>query len=154
MKIFLLAVCIAAAPVVLTPAFAAGEDSFKPAVTEDADYKAGKAAIEKEDWKKAISAMESVSRKYRDEAAAYNWLGYAYRKSGDLNRAFQNYNYALRLDPKHRGAHEYIGEAYLLKKDTANAEKHLKILEGLCGKTCEEYQDLEKAIVAFKAKGS
>ncbi len=154
MKAFLLAACLATVPAALTPAFGAGEDSFKPAVTEDADYKAGKAAIEKEDWKKAISAMESVSRKYRDEAAAYNWLGYAYRKSGDLNRAFQNYNYALRLDPKHRGAHEYIGEAYLMKKDVTSAEKHLKALEGLCGKTCEEYQDLDKAIAAFKAKGS
>ncbi|MFM9883148.1 MAG: tetratricopeptide repeat protein [Burkholderiales bacterium] len=154
MKTLLLAVCIAVAPIALTPAFGAGEDAFKPAVTEDADYKRGKAALDKEDWKAAISAMSNAARKYRDEAAVFNWLGYAYRKSGDLDRAFQNYNMALRLDPKHRGAHEYIGEAYLLKKDVASAEKHLKTLEGLCSKTCEEYQDLEKAIVAFKAKGS
>ncbi len=152
MKAFLLAVCIAM--VAVAPAYAAGDDPFKSPVTDDADYKAGRAAIEKKDWKRAISAMENAARKYRDEAAVYNWLGYAYRNSGDLDRAFRNYNQALRLDPKHLGAHEYIGEAYLMKKDVGNAEKHLKTLESLCGnKTCEEYQDLEKAIVAYKAKG-
>lgn len=114
MRSILLAECLAAA--VATPAMAAGDDPFKPAVTNDADYKAGRAAIEKKDWKRAITAVETASRKYRDEAAIYNWLGYAYRNDGDLDRAFRNYNFALRLDPKHLGAHEYIGEAYLMKK--------------------------------------
>jgi Flp pilus assembly protein TadD len=152
MKTLLLAICLAV-PIAI-PAFAAGDDPAKPALTDDVDYKAGKAAIDKKDWKRAITSMESASRKYRDEAAIYNWLGYAYRNAGDLDRAFRNYNFALRLDPRHLGAHEYIGEAYLMKKDLANAEKHLKTLEGLCAKKCEEYQDLDKAIVAFKAKGS
>ena len=152
MKSILLAVCLAGA--LVAPAMAAGDDPFKAPVTDDADYKTGRAAIDSKDWKRAIAAMENASRKYRDEAAVYNWLGYAYRNTGDLDRAFRNYNFALRLDPKHLGAHEYIGEAYLMRKDVANAEKHLKTLESLCGKKCEEYQDLEKAIVAFKAKGS
>jgi Flp pilus assembly protein TadD len=79
-------------------------------------------------------------------------LGYSYRKSGDLDYAFRHYNTALRLEPSHRGAHEYIGEAYLMKNDVAGAEKHLKELERLCQKACEEYADLAKSIAEYKAK--
>jgi len=32
---------------------------------------------------------------------------------GDLEQAFRHYHEAVRLNPEHRGAHEYIGEAYL-----------------------------------------
>jgi hypothetical protein len=49
--------------------------------------------------------------------------------------------------------HEYIGEAYLMEKNPAEAEKHLAELEKICGnKTCEEYADLSKAIADYKQK--
>ena len=154
MKQLFTAFVLSAAVFAAAPVFAAGEEPFKPAVSEDADFKAGRAAIEAQDWKKAIAALERSARKYNDEPAVHNWLGYSWRKSGNLDRAFRHYNTALRLDPNHRGANEYIGEAYLLKKDVANAEKHLKALERICsGRACEEYQDLEKSIAEFKAKG-
>jgi tetratricopeptide (TPR) repeat protein len=73
-------------------------------------------------------------------------LGYANRKSGNLDLAFKHYNEALRLDPKHRGAHEYIGEAYLMKGDVAKAKDHLAALDRICFFGCEEYSDLKKAI--------
>lgn len=34
--------------------------------------------------------------------------------SGQLDLAFKHYQRALQLDPRHLGAHEYIGEAYLM----------------------------------------
>ena len=59
----------------------------------------------------------------------------------------------MSINPKHRGAHEYIGEAYLMDKKPAEAEQHLSQLEALCGnKTCEEYADLAKSIADYKAK--
>ena len=64
--------------------------------------------------------------------------------------AFKHYGEALRLDPKHRGAHEYIGEAYLIIGDKAKAQEHLTALERICGKGCEEYQDLARAIAQAK----
>jgi len=82
-------------------------------------------------------------------------LAYSYRKQArpDLPKAFEHYNIALKLDPKHRGAHEYIGEAYLMDKKPAEAEQHLAELEKICGnKTCEEYADLARAIADYKAK--
>jgi hypothetical protein len=60
---------------------------------------------------------------------------------------------ALKINPNHKGAHEYIGEAYLLQGKGAEAEMHLVKLEQICGgRGCEEYQDLAKSISEWKAK--
>jgi Flp pilus assembly protein TadD len=131
-------------------ASAAGTDAFASPATDDADYKTGRAAIEAKNWKVAITSFNRAAGKFRDNPDIFNWLGYAHRKSGELDAAFRHYNTALRLDPKHLGAHEYIGEAYLMKRDLASAQKHLTALERLCNKACEEYQDLAKSIAEFK----
>ena len=89
----------------------------------------------------------------RFNADAHNWLGYAYRNSGDMKRAFAEYEEALRLDPGHKGAHEYVGEAYVIAKDLPKAREHLAALEKLCGRTCPEYKDLEEAIDKAKVGG-
>jgi Flp pilus assembly protein TadD len=133
-------------------AHADGSESFKPSAKDDADWKAGKAAIDTQNWKVAAESFNRAARKFSDNPDIYNWLGYSQRKAGDLESAFKNYNTALRLDPSHRGAHEYIGEAYLMKGDLAQAEKHLQALDRLCQKSCEEYQDLAKSIAEFKTK--
>ena len=45
---------------------------------------------------------------------------------------------------------KFVGQAYLLQKNKPKAEEHLAALEKICGKKCEEYEDLEKALVAYK----
>ncbi|MCY7317839.1 MAG: hypothetical protein LH617_03760 [Ramlibacter sp.] len=85
----------------------------------------------------------------------HNLLGYSYRKRAtpDLANAFEHYNTALRIQPRHKGAHEDIGEAYLMDRKPAEAEKHLAELERICGnRTCEEYADLAKSIADDKAR--
>lgn len=114
---------------------------------------AGREAVKAKDWDKAIAQFKAASLQEPKNADAYNMLAYSYRKQAkpDLPKAFENYNLALQLDPKHKGAHEYIGEAYLMDKNPAEAEKHLALLAIICGnKTCEEYEDLQKAITAYK----
>ena len=54
------------------------------------------------------------------------------------------------LEPNHRGAHEYVGIAHLKVKNLDKAKEHLARLETICGKTCEEYEDLAKAVAAYK----
>ena len=105
-------------------------------------------AIRSKEWVVAIEHFRSVVRNEPDNADAHNWLAYAYRNGGNLPLAFEHYRIALKLDPSHRGAHEYIGEAYLAAGDKARAREHLAILERLCGRTCEEYRDLARAIAA------
>lgn len=131
--------------------YAAGDMSVSgPAADPDAE--AGRAAIQRQDWPASIAAFTRVAEKDPKNANAHNWLGYAYRKSGQLDLAFKHYDEALRLDPRHRGAHEYIGEAYLMKGDVAKAKEHLARLDKLCFFGCEEYTDLKKAIEAHEKK--
>ena len=111
--------------------------------------------IELQDFRRAERELAAALRDQPDNADAHNLLGYAYRKrpSPDLGKAFEHYQAALRLDPQHKGAHEYIGEAYLLDRKPDQAEKHLAQLEQICGnRSCEEYQDLAKAIAAYKSR--
>jgi tetratricopeptide (TPR) repeat protein len=112
----------------------------------DPSYQAGVAAIEKQDWQRAIKMFENSLRWDRFNADAHNWLGYAYRNAGNMDRAFQEYEMALKLDPAHIGAHEYVGEAYVIAKDLPKAKVHLAALEKLCGRSCPQYRELQEAI--------
>jgi Tfp pilus assembly protein PilF len=112
-------------------------------------------AIDAKDWSKAMFELNQAAQEEPRNADVHNLLGYTYRKRAtpDLGKAFEHYKTALSLNPKHKGAHEYIGEAYLSDKKPAEAEKHLAQLEAICGnKTCEEYVDLAKAVADYKAK--
>src|ERR1051325_35684 len=83
-----------------------------------------------------------------------NDLGYAYRKTGRMDLAFKHYERALQLNPRHRGAHEYAGEAYLLVDDLPKAEEHLRALEAICLLPCEEYDDLKKAVTEYRSRAA
>jgi len=90
--------------------------------------------------------------RFPDDADLQNDLGYAYRNLGQFEPAFRHYKRALALDPRHRGAHEYIGEAYLLVDDLPGAERHLAALGEICLLPCEQQDDLRKAVAAYKAR--
>jgi DNA-binding SARP family transcriptional activator len=78
---------------------------------------------------------------------------YSTRKGAnpDMTLVFKHYEEALRIDPKHRDAHEYIGEAYLMVNQPAKAKEHLAVLDKLCFLPCEEYTDLKKAVAQYEA---
>jgi len=129
-----------------------GTDSGPPSsAPADPDYDRGKQALEDKNWKLAIESFGKVASRDPRDANAQNYLGFAWRKSGNMDMAFKHYNEALRIDPGHKGAHEYIGEAYLMVNKVAKAEEHLARLDKLCLFSCEEYRDLKKAIEAYKA---
>ncbi|MEQ1769395.1 MAG: tetratricopeptide repeat protein [Devosia sp.] len=97
-------------------------------------------------WSDAIATLKLIIADNSSNADAYNLLGYAYRNSGDLKHAQQAYTRALKLDPKHTGALEYQGVLYVMLGEMAKANANLDKIKGICGTTCEEYQDLAKAI--------
>jgi len=130
-----------------------GGDSV-PAAPEDPNYAAGRQAVEAKNWQVALDAFSKVVAKDPRDANAHNYLGYTYRRSGNLDQAFKHYEEALRLDPRHRGAHEYAGEAYLMTGNLAKAEEHLKALDSICIFSCEEYRDLKKAVAEYKQKNA
>ena len=120
----------------------------------DPDYAAGKAAIAAKDWTTAIRLLSSAALRDTRNADIENYLGYAYRQSGQLPVAFTHYEHALQLNPRHRGAHEYIGEAYLMTNNLGKAEEHLAALERICLIPCEEYEDLKKAVADYRARAA
>ena len=120
----------------------------------DPDFATGRAAIEAKDWQGAIRALSSAALRDTRNADIQNSLGYAYRHTGQMDLAFKHYERALQLDPRHRGAHEYVGEAYLMVNDLAKAEAHLSALEKICLIPCEEYDDLKKAIAEYRRKAA
>ncbi len=120
---------------------------------EDPQYTAAVKAIKAGEYAKAIPLLEGVTARDGKNADAYNWLGYATRKNGNPGAAIAIYQQALAIDPKHRGAHEYIGEAYLMLDDLPKAKEHLKSLNSLCFITCEELRDLRRAVEAYEKSG-
>jgi Flp pilus assembly protein TadD len=124
-----------------------------PQAAADPEYAAGKLAIEARDWNAAIKSFSAAALRAPKNPDIQNYLGYANRNAGKLDAAFKHYQLALELDPKHRGAHEYIGEAYLMAKNLAKAEEHLAALESLCRLPCEEHADLKAKVAAYKKSG-
>jgi tetratricopeptide (TPR) repeat protein len=111
-------------------------------------------AIEAKQYDKAIKLLQSyLSRAKDSDAYAENWIAYSYRKSGQIDQAFLHYDKALKIDPQHRGAHSYLGEAYLLAGNLPKAEEHLKVLDKLCFLPCDEYTALKKSVDYYKQNG-
>ncbi len=139
-------------------AFAAGGGDTptrgEAAAPEDPVIEAARAAIAKKDWAGAQKGLMDALMRNPQSADYHNLYAYTTRKgpNPDMNVVFKHYNEALRIDPKHRNAHEYIGEAYLLVNNPAKAKEHLATLDRLCFFGCEEYTDLKKAVAEYEAR--
>jgi Flp pilus assembly protein TadD len=145
----LLMVCAALWP---TAPFAVYNEPGEAAPAGDADFDAGLRAVNAQQWTQAVRHLETAARRHPRSADVFNLLGFAHRKLGDLPASFRHYHRALELDPGHRGAHEYIGEAWLMQGDVARARQHLRELEYLCKADCAEYRELAQAIREHEAR--
>jgi len=111
-------------------------------------------ATERKDWAAAAAILRDALAKAPDNADYHNLYAYTVRKGAnpDMDLVFKHYNEALRLNAKHRDAHEYIGEAYLMVGNLGKAKEHLAQLDKLCFFPCAQYTDLKKAVAAYEAK--
>lgn len=142
---------LAALGLVMVPAAMANMGAEEANESIDPDYVAGKKALESQDWKKAIELLSKAMKTVSNNSEAHNLLGYAYRKTGNFEASFAQYDQALKLDPANRHAHEYMGEAYLLTNNLPKAEQHLAELQRLCSPIpCEEYKELKLAVDAYR----
>jgi Flp pilus assembly protein TadD len=115
----------------------------------DPDFAAGKRAIVAGDWNGAINALTSAGLRDARNADIQNYLGYAYRRQRQVDSAMRHYQQALMLNPRHRSAHEHLGEAYLVQGELTKAKEHLTALERICLIPCDEYHDLRRAIAKY-----
>ena len=133
------------------PAAAADDPARAP---DDPVLQQARTAVGRGDFPAAAAVLREALAKSADNVEYHNLYAYALRKgpAPDWDLVFKHYHEALRLDPKHRGAHEYIGEAYLSVGNLPKAKEHLARLDGLCFFGCREYSELKKAVQAYEAK--
>lgn len=135
------------------PAAAAGAGSgSQPDTPANPDYTRAVALIDKGDFAGALPLLRKAEAKAPDSADVHNWLGYALRNLKRYDAALKHYRIALRLEPRHRGANEYLGELYLVLGQLEKAEERLAVLDRACLFGCEEYTELKEAIETYKAK--
>lgn len=129
-------------------AWAAGSKAEAPAI------KTAKAAFATGDYAGAQATLKTALAADPGNADLHNLYAYSLRKGAnpDMPLVFKHYGEALRIDPKHRQAQEYIGEAYLMVDNPVKAKEHLAALDKICFFKCEEYDMLKKAIAAYEAK--
>jgi Flp pilus assembly protein TadD len=132
----------------MAPAPPAAHHTSRPAAkVKLLDLNDARKLIAKSDWAGAIKMLRVIVKQQPKNADALNLLGYSLRQSGDMKEAEAWYLKALRLKPNHLGANEYLGELYVMTGQMAKAKARLAALQKICGNTsCEEYQDLARAI--------
>jgi Flp pilus assembly protein TadD len=133
---------------------AAAADVPRSRTPEDQELSDARARIEAKDWPGAVDILRKAVARDPGNAEYHNLFAYSVRHTAgpDMNVVFQHYREALRIAPQHRGAHEYIGEAYLMVGDLPKAKEHLAALDKLCFFSCAEYRDLKKAIERYEKK--
>ena len=92
----------------------------------------------------AIKVLEMASNE--NDPAVLTYLGYSHRKLGNIDLGISLYKKALDIDPDNVDTREYLGEGYVSKGELDLAWLELVEIEKRCGKTCVEYQALEKAL--------
>jgi len=144
---FILALAVAAS--------ASAMDTPKPDPKEPekkSELDAGRAAIARQDWNGAQSALRDAVARHPQNADAHNLYAYSMRKGPNpqMDLVFRHYNEALRIDPRHLAAREYLGEAYLMTGNIAKAKDLLAELDRLCKAGCVEQAELKRSISTFE----
>ncbi len=131
-------------------AFSGSAQAASGNYSSDADLEPILELIEKEDYETAINALFDELDLDPDNPDILSLLGFSYRKIRQYDDALTFYEWALKAEPRHRGANEYLGELYLETDQFDKAMQQLEILDGLCSFGCKEYNTLKKAIDSYQ----
>ena len=100
---------------------------------------------------KRLSILEEIlsTKKFQNDPDIINLYAFSLRKNNNFEKSEKQYKIALDIDPKHKGALEYLGELYV---NTGRIEQANQILAKLAGCKCKEYSRLEGYISGKKYK--
>ena len=137
--------------VLSSSSFAAGGGSDEKKTTDAKSnyyYNAVK-LINNKSFEAAIDNLLKAEKNNKKDADIYNYLGFSFRKMGNLEKAAFYYEKALKISPKHKGALEYQGEMFLTQGNLKLAEANLKKLGKICFLGCKEEKMLKESIMKY-----
>ncbi len=154
MKKYLLALILAFSSLPGVVLAADSGPAATPSRPQDATLERARSAIVQKNWPGAQSILRDAVGRDPKNADYHNLYAYSIRKGAnpDMSLVFKHYNEALSIDPKHKGAHEYIGEAYLMIGNVDKAKEHLAQLDKICFFGCSEFTELKTAISDFETR--
>ena len=142
-------------------AIGAGTSSSTENSTESSDqitmlYELAETHIANKSYDKSLKLLKKLTKREdlaTKRADIYNLLGFSYRKleNPDLDKSFAAYMMAIEIDPSHLGAHEYLGELYLMRDQKDKALIILEKLNQLAGSNTDEYSELKNAIDEYQS---
>ena len=123
------------------------------APSQDPVMRDARNAIALKDWLGAQKVLQAALADSPHFADYHNLYAYAVRKgpNPDMALVFKHYTEALRINPRHLDALEYMGEAYLSINQPEKAKENLQRLDSLCFFGCEQYRELKQAIATYEA---
>lgn len=107
-------------------------------------YQQGRALAKAGEYDWALTVLSAISN--QNDPRVLNYIGYSYRKSGDIDKGIGFYQKALAIDPNYVLVREYLGEGYIAAGKIDLAKAQLIEISSRCGTTCEEYQDLAEEL--------
>ena len=100
-------------------------------------------------YEKAQKLLMKSNDKKPGKADTLNYLGFTTRKLGDFENGEKFYLQGLKVDPKHIGINEYLGELYVATNRHNLAIERLEVLKDC---NCKEYDQLKAVIAGEKSK--
>ena len=93
----------------------------------------------------ALDTLNAIRDKH--DSMVLTMIGYSTRKLGHTAEGIAIYHEALAIDPNNVNTHEYLGEGYIVAGRVDLAKAELTTLQNLCGTGCEQYRDLDNALL-------
>ena len=97
----------------------------------------------------ALTALNAVKSA---DSMTLTMIGYATGKLGNRDLGLAYYHMALAADPNNVDAHEYLGQAYAEDGQVDLAKNELAKIGAACGKSCNQYENLAKAIAGAPSR--
>lgn len=120
--------------------FKKGFDAMKQAKKYEKKRKKDKSQKKFND---AVKYFTGANDENPNQPDILNYLGYSFRKVGDLVMAEIYYLQGLEINPKHTGINEHLGELYVQTNRIDKAKERLKVLKDC---NCKEFEELESTI--------
>lgn len=117
----------------------------------DAAYLQASGLINEGRYEDALWSLQAAGRALGPHPDVLTYQGFANRKLSNYDVAISFYSAALKLDPSHRGANEYLGEYYVETGQLAKAKGQLVKLERICKFGCEEAEELRRWIAGARS---